>query len=97
MSLLLQNPESRLPEGMVQRAEVLFQCILRYSYQVLSSALDADLPDSLVEKNVLATDSYCTMLLNDEIHTYEQVISGGPATYSVAQPSTFSGPLPHVK
>ncbi|KAF6024218.1 UBR2 [Bugula neritina] len=70
-----QNPESRLPEGMVQRAEVLFQCILRYSYQVLSSALDADLPDSLVEKNVLATDSYCTMLLNDEIHTYEQVIS----------------------
>lgn len=73
--LVFQDPEDRLPPGMRQRAEALIIKILRYAYKMLiwseDSALPAELRSNITKDSQL--DLYSTMLLNDEVHTYDQV------------------------
>lgn len=64
-----------MPLGMQRRAEVLMDKILRYAYQMLIWSEDSALPPELrsLDTNQSQLDLYYTMLLNDEIHTYDQV------------------------
>lgn len=63
-----------LPEALSARTRLVFEAVLEYAYDLLtSSSHSADL--GLREENMSRIDSYCTVLYNDEIHTFEQVIS----------------------
>lgn len=57
---------------MKRRAEVLFDKILRYSYETLTESDTC--PNNLsTPEHQGAKDFFYTMLFNDEIHTYDQV------------------------
>lgn len=64
----------RLPVDLVARVKLALQTVLKYCYQLLTWERATDLPMDLQCKPILANDTYTTMLFNDEIHTYEQVI-----------------------
>lgn len=77
------SPIDRLPSGMVTRARAVFEHVLEYCHQMLCWEDPVTLPVGLATETsangggtgtteVLVT--YATMLFNDEIHTYEQVI-----------------------
>ncbi|XP_014208989.1 E3 ubiquitin-protein ligase UBR2 [Copidosoma floridanum] len=72
-------PSNRLPDDMSERAAITFQAVLKYCYDLLSMEHSPGLPadlcvkestDDLYSKN----DTYCTVLFNDESHTFDQVI-----------------------
>lgn len=64
---------------MAKRCRVTFTGILKYAYQVLTLEHSPGLPHDLRLKEAEqdpfsdTPDIYCTVLYNDEIHTYEQV------------------------
>lgn len=69
-----QNPLDNLPEDMKARAVMLFRLLLKQCYHVLFLEEPKNIPEQL-ESSRSKPDVYCTMLFNDEVHTYEQVIS----------------------
>jgi len=73
---LIQNPVDRLDPDIRRRAELLFDKILSYSYKLFAWAECEDLPPKLkavTSPDVIKRNIFYTMLLNDEIHTYDQV------------------------
>ncbi|XP_066593276.1 E3 ubiquitin-protein ligase UBR2 [Prorops nasuta] len=76
-----ESDEKKLPVDVAERARVTFEAVLKYAYDLLSLEHCPDLPPDLTEKekNPLSTlilpDTYCTVLFNDETHTFEQVIN----------------------
>lgn len=83
----IQAKESRgnkLPGDIAERAVVTFEAVLRYCHTMLSLEHTLGLPPDLCFNNkedddplslLLTTDDYCTVLFNDETHTFDQVIS----------------------
>ncbi|XP_067943651.1 E3 ubiquitin-protein ligase UBR2-like isoform X2 [Watersipora subatra] len=71
-----QDPEARLPEDIKRRAEVLIDVVLQHCYTVLVrqeyNRPLSELDNSSASKT--SSNCFCVMLLNDEIHTYDQVI-----------------------
>ncbi|KAK9497080.1 hypothetical protein O3M35_004459 [Rhynocoris fuscipes] len=72
----------RFPQDFVERTRAAFSAILRYAYQVLTLEYSPGLPSDLKIReesdNPLSNDLadlYCTVLYNDETHTFEQVIN----------------------
>lgn len=78
-----QSTSGSLPEDVAERTRIAFEAVLRYAYQLLtleySPGLPADLRLKEAEEDPLSflhsPDSYCTVLYNDETHTFEQVIN----------------------
>lgn len=77
--------ESRsiLPPDLAQRARLTFSSVLRYAYQLLTTdygpgiPLDLKVPPEDVLQITYShnSDNFCTVLYNDEFHTFDQVIS----------------------
>ncbi|XP_013420461.1 E3 ubiquitin-protein ligase UBR2 isoform X2 [Lingula anatina] len=68
-----QNPIDNLPADLRQRAEAVLSFVIKYAVQMLLWTQYDDLPPDLRPPEM--GNTYCTMLFNDEIHTYEQVIN----------------------
>ncbi|XP_060067571.1 E3 ubiquitin-protein ligase UBR2-like isoform X1 [Ylistrum balloti] len=68
-----ENPMERLPDELTDRASALLMAVLRYTMEMLTWEQCDNLPPDLQPEGELE-DSYITMLFNDEVHTYEQVI-----------------------
>lgn len=66
---------SRLPEDVVERARIVFDAVLWNAYNFLSYEHTADFRLRDSDDEMFDNDAYCTILYNDEIHTFEQVIS----------------------
>lgn len=72
-----------LPSDTRKRARITFYSILNYTYQLLTIEHSPGLPAELrlheAQDNPIifldTPDTYCTVLYNDETHTFEQVIS----------------------
>lgn len=66
--------KSQLPEDLIERTHIVFDAVLCHAYQLLTYEHTADLGlrDS---DDSFDIDTYCTVLYNDEIHTFEQVIN----------------------
>lgn len=64
----------RMPKELVHRANVVLQTVLSYAYQLLTWERANDLPSEVQCKTTLGDDTYTTMVFNDEVHTYDQVI-----------------------
>lgn len=72
---------NRLPDDLTERARATFRAVLKYAYQLLTLEHSTGLPSDLQVKechkdplDLLDTpDKYCTVLFNDETHTFEQV------------------------
>ncbi|CAL4120871.1 unnamed protein product [Meganyctiphanes norvegica] len=80
-----QNPLEKIQPDLVERVQIIFDCILLYAKQLLtyeegfSLPHDLEIRDSDREPTNLSNlyytkDTYVTMLYNDETHTYDQVI-----------------------
>ncbi|KAG7206391.1 hypothetical protein KM043_003754 [Ampulex compressa] len=81
-----QTKESRgnkLPGDVAERAVVTFEAVLKYCYELLSLEHTPSLPSDLCVKETdgdalflsAISDTFCTVLFNDETHTFEQVIN----------------------
>lgn len=70
------DPVERLPPDLVSRVQLVLRTALLYCHQLLTWSKATELPSDLDPTPPLAqaTDTYVTMLFNDETHTYEQVI-----------------------
>lgn len=68
------NPMEKLPDELTDRASALLMAVLRYTMEMLTWEQCDNLPPDLQPEGELE-DSYITMLFNDEVHTYEQVIN----------------------
>ncbi|XP_017891387.1 E3 ubiquitin-protein ligase UBR2 [Ceratina calcarata] len=75
---------NKLPGDIAERAVVVFETVLRYCHTMLSLEHTLGLPPDLCFNNtedddslssLLPSDDYCTVLFNDETHTFDQVIS----------------------
>ncbi|XP_032673468.1 E3 ubiquitin-protein ligase UBR2 [Odontomachus brunneus] len=76
---------NNLPGDIAERAVMAFEAVLEYCYELLTLKYTVALPANLCVKDTacfeLATekldafDSYCTVLFNDETHTFDQVIN----------------------
>ncbi|KAK4886967.1 hypothetical protein RN001_003238 [Aquatica leii] len=64
-----------LPEDLADRARVVYDAILWYAYNLLTLEHTTDLRLGSNDDNSFDIDTYCTVLYNDEIHTFEQVIN----------------------
>lgn len=68
---------------MAERVKVTFDAVLWYAYELLSMEHSPRIPADLCPKDadddlsqfIYDMDTYCTVLYNDETHTFEQVIS----------------------
>lgn len=65
---------SRLPADVTERARLVMQTVLQYCHQMLTWEQAFQLPPEL-QSTADKDDIYATVLYNDEIHTYEQVIN----------------------
>lgn len=64
-----------MPDGMQERYEALLRKVMDYTYSMLSWQNGLELPESLQRAEAdVEPLTYVTMLFNDEVHTYEQVI-----------------------
>lgn len=84
-----QAKESRgnkLPGDIAERAVVAFEALLEYCYELLTKKYATELPSNLCIKGTPFYrslmldqldffDSFCTVLFNDEHHTFDQVIT----------------------
>lgn len=61
-----------LPDDLAKRAHALFSAAVRYAFEVMLWVHPDSLPLDLGADTML--DTYITMLFNDEVHTYDQVI-----------------------
>ncbi|CAK9818916.1 E3 ubiquitin-protein ligase UBR2 [Anthophora plagiata] len=74
---------NKLPGDIAERAVVTFEVVLRYCHTMLSLEPTQGLPLDLCFNDIeddplsllLTTDDYCTVLFNDETHTFDQVIA----------------------
>lgn len=74
---------NQFPEDMAKRTRIIFSAILHYAYQLLTFDHSPELPSDLrlkeVEEDPLSyldtPDTYCTVLYNDETHTFDNVIT----------------------
>ena len=70
------TPESKLPQDLQQRVEIVMRTVLKYCYEMLTWETSMRVPNDLENKAEDGpAETFATMLFNDEIHTYEQVIS----------------------
>ncbi|PIK60202.1 putative E3 ubiquitin-protein ligase UBR2-like [Apostichopus japonicus] len=67
-----QNPLETFSEDIIRRVSLLVQILINYCNRVINTDQQEVLPEELQSETVI--DSYCTILFNDEVHTYEQVI-----------------------
>ncbi|XP_014664859.1 PREDICTED: E3 ubiquitin-protein ligase UBR2-like [Priapulus caudatus] len=67
-----QDPILVLPEGLRLRTEAVLMCAVPYILQIICWQDLETLPADLEPEN--KEDTYCCMLYNDEVHTYDQVI-----------------------
>lgn len=65
----------KLPEDMIERTRIVFEAVLWYAYNLLTLEYTADLRLRDSDDDLFDIDTYCTVLYNDEIHTFEQVIN----------------------
>ncbi|KAL6265276.1 hypothetical protein P5V15_002056 [Pogonomyrmex californicus] len=83
-----QAKESRgnkLPGDIAERAVVAFEALLEYCYELLTLRYTVALPSNLCIRDTAfysltldqldIFDTYCTVLFNDEHHTFDQVIT----------------------
>ncbi|CAH1159942.1 unnamed protein product [Phaedon cochleariae] len=71
-----EKAESKsLPEDIKDRARIVFEAAVWYAYRLLSTEQVADIRLGGISNNFFDIDTYCTILYNDEIHTFEQVIN----------------------
>lgn len=68
------DAKKSLPEDFSDRARVVYDAVLWYAYHLLTMEPTADLRLRDSGDDLFDTDSYCSVLYNDEIHTFEQVI-----------------------
>lgn len=68
-----KNPIETLPVDLTDRASALFMAALQYIVEVLTWNQCDNLPSDLQVDGEL-NDTYITMLFNDEVHTFDQVI-----------------------
>ena len=72
----------KLPQDVIDRAKATFEAVLKYCYELLSLEHTPGLPSDLLVKDtdenplflLAIADTYCTVLYNDELHTFDQVI-----------------------
>ncbi|EFA01832.1 E3 ubiquitin-protein ligase UBR2 [Tribolium castaneum] len=64
-----------LPEDLKQRTRIVFEAVLWYAYCLLRTGFVSDVRFGDITDTFFDSDAYCTILYNDEIHTFEQVIS----------------------
>ncbi|XP_071476314.1 E3 ubiquitin-protein ligase UBR2-like, partial [Diadema antillarum] len=69
-----QNPLDNFPEEIKRRALNLFRILLRHCRHTLLLEEPKVIPEELTPTRTVP-EVYCTMLFNDEVHTYDQVIS----------------------
>lgn len=76
-SVQIDNSSNNLPEDMAERVRVTFDAVLWYAYHLLTLEHSPCIPTDLYKKDdsVFDMDAYCTVLYNDETHTFEQVIN----------------------
>lgn len=67
--------DGKLPEDLIERARIVFEAVLWHAYNLLTYEHTADLRLSDTDEDLFDIDTFCTVLYNDEIHTFEQVIS----------------------
>lgn len=71
----------RLPSELmtvIERAKIVMRSAIQYCFEILTWTNNLHLPDDLnynQENSEVEADTYVTMLYNDEVHTYEQVIT----------------------
>ncbi|XP_050506172.1 E3 ubiquitin-protein ligase UBR2 [Diabrotica virgifera virgifera] len=70
-----ENQSNGLPEDMKERVRIVFETAVWYAYRMLSTEHIKDVRLGGGVENFFDIDTYCTILYNDEIHTFEQVIS----------------------
>ncbi|XP_066999318.2 E3 ubiquitin-protein ligase UBR2 isoform X2 [Anabrus simplex] len=77
-----QEKGKNLPEDLMERARATFTAALKYAYKLLTLEHSPGLPSELCLKDyesdplgLIDTDTYCTVLYNDETHTFDQVIT----------------------
>lgn len=80
-----ESDGNKLPSDMASRAIIAFEAVLEYCYELLTLRYTVALPSNLCLKEgayfsltldqLDIFDTYCTVLFNDETHTFEQVIN----------------------
>ncbi|RWS26023.1 E3 ubiquitin-protein ligase UBR2-like protein [Leptotrombidium deliense] len=72
------TPLEKLPSDLAERVRLIIEAVVHYCFEVLTLEHSPNLPEDLQYKgsdeHIVSAD-YATMLFNDEIHTYEQVIN----------------------
>jgi len=86
-TLTKESRGNKLPGDIAERAVVTFEALLDYCYELLTLRFIVSLPPSLSIKDTASAsypyafdqldifDTYCTVLFNDEHHTFDQVIN----------------------
>ncbi|KYQ49453.1 E3 ubiquitin-protein ligase UBR2 [Trachymyrmex zeteki] len=84
-TLTKESRGNKLPGDIAERAVVTFEALLDYCYELLTLRFIVSLPPSLSIKDTASYpyafdqldifDTYCTVLFNDEHHTFDQVIT----------------------
>lgn len=69
------NNGGQLPEDLAERTRIVFNAVLWYAYNLLTYEHTADLGLRDSDDDLFDIDTYCTVLYNDEVHTFEQVIT----------------------
>ncbi|KAG5890458.1 hypothetical protein JTB14_031270 [Gonioctena quinquepunctata] len=70
-----QQQSRGLPEDIKERTRIVFEAVVWYAYRLLSTEQVADIRLGGSSDNFFDIDTYCTILYNDEVHTFEQVIN----------------------
>lgn len=70
----VEKPEvdALITDEMKEICQVVFRAVLAYCVNMLQTDSDANFPDMDKETNSVE-DVYCTLLYNDETHTFDQV------------------------
>ncbi|CAH0560295.1 unnamed protein product [Brassicogethes aeneus] len=70
-----QDEEDRLPGDVLGRTRAVFDAVLWYAFRLLNTDLISDIRLGSSSEDFYSIDNYCTILYNDEVHTFEQVIT----------------------
>lgn len=66
--------KNNLPQDLINRTRIVFETILWYGFERLTGKEIATVNLGDVNSDFFDSDMYCTILYNDEMHTFEQVI-----------------------
>lgn len=70
-----ESAANKLPAELKDRVQIVMRAALEYCFEILTWETSLRLPEDLQFRREEDTDdTYATMLFNDEIHTYDQVI-----------------------